>query len=277
MSKTIVVIYDDIAIARQVVEDLVNADFERNTISLVTNDANNQYSRYLDQTYTPREDAVNGLEGASFGAIVGALTGVLIGIAALTIPGVGLVIVAGPLLAGLTGIVAGAMTGGIVGALVKSGVPEDEAPYYAEGIRRGGTLVSVQTSDTLRAKDIINRHGAVNIHERTNQWRQEGWTGFSDNGDNGQADSTTVKTPDVPIMAVPTPVTPMMPTPVPVTPMMMPNPAPLVAVEPTSYSAMSELAPLLEEAEYPYRAYNDDSFQVVTPHQVIPKNESEIL
>lgn len=180
MNKTIVAIYDDIVVARQVVEDLVNADFDRSSISLITNDSNNQYSHYLDKDYTPKEDAVTAGEGAGFGAVVGALTGVLVGLAALTIPGIGLAIVAGPIVGALTGALAGAVTGGVVGALVKSGVPEDEAPYYAEGIRRGGTLVSVETSDTLRAQDILNRQSAINIHERINLWRHEGWKGFND-------------------------------------------------------------------------------------------------
>ncbi len=178
MNKTIVAIYDDIVVARQVVEDLVNADFERNSISLVTNDAQNQYSHYLDKGYVPRNDAVTAGEGAGFGAVVGALTGILVGLAALTIPGIGLAIASGPIVAGLTGALAGAVTGGVVGALVKSGVPEDEAPYYAEGIRRGGTLVSIETSDTLRAEGLMNRYGSINIHERVNMWRQSGWQGF---------------------------------------------------------------------------------------------------
>jgi hypothetical protein len=178
MNKTIVTIYDDIVVARQVVEDLVNAGFARNSISLITNDANNQYSHYLDKDYTARNDAVTGGEGAGFGAVIGGLTGVLVGLAALTIPGIGLAIAAGPIVAGLTGIVAGAVTGGIAGVLIKSGVPEDDAPYYAEGIRRGGTLVSIETSNTLRAQDILNRHGSINIHERVNVWRQSGWKGF---------------------------------------------------------------------------------------------------
>ncbi len=178
MNKTVIALYDDIVVARQVVEDLVNAKFERSSISLVTNDANNRYSRYLDKDYAPREDAVTAGEGAGFGAVVGALTGVLVGIAALTIPGIGLAIVAGPIVGAVTGALAGALTGGVVGALVKSGVPEDEAPYYAEGIRRGATLISLETSDTLRAEDIMNRQGSVNIHERINVWREAGWKGF---------------------------------------------------------------------------------------------------
>src|ERR1041385_8596464 len=116
MTKTILAIYDDIAVARQVVEDLVNADFPRGSISLITNDAHNHYSRYLDKDYVPKDDAVSGAQGAGFGAVVGALTGVLVGLAALMIPGIGLAIVAGPIVAGLTGGLAGAVTGGVVGA-----------------------------------------------------------------------------------------------------------------------------------------------------------------
>ena len=202
MNKSIVAIYDDIVTARQVVEDLVNANFARDTISLITNDAHNQYSRFLDKDYTAREDAVTASEGAGFGAVVGALTGVLVGLAALTIPGLGIAIVAGPIVAGLTGAVAGALTGGIVAALVKSGVPEDEAPYYAEGIRRGGTLISVQTSDTLLAQDIMNRHGSTNIHERISLWRQEGWKGFDTDV---VANEGTTKTPPKRFAPIPTP------------------------------------------------------------------------
>jgi hypothetical protein len=84
MNGTVVAIYDDIAQARQVVEELVNADFARNSISLITNDANNRYSHYLAPDYTARTDTV----------IIG-LTGVLAGLAALTIPGIGLAIAAG--------------------------------------------------------------------------------------------------------------------------------------------------------------------------------------
>lgn len=80
-------LFDDIATARQVVEELVGADFERSSISLITNDAHNQYRHYLDKDYVPRDDAVTAGEGAGFGAVVGALTGVLAGLAALMISG----------------------------------------------------------------------------------------------------------------------------------------------------------------------------------------------
>jgi len=57
------------------------------------------------------------------------------------------------LVAGLTGILAGAVTGGVVGALVKTGVPVDDAPYNAEGIRRG--------SVRGRSHMVAGRHASV--------------------------------------------------------------------------------------------------------------------
>lgn len=50
--------------------------------------------------------------------------------------------------------------------------------YYEEGIRRGGTLVSVRADDEQieRVVDIMSRHGAVDIDERAEEWRSSGWT-----------------------------------------------------------------------------------------------------
>ena len=119
MTKNVVAIFDDISIARQVVEDLANADFARSSISLITNDSQNQYSHYLDKDYVPKDDAVTAAQGLGFGAVVGALTGILVGVAALMIPGIGLAIVAGPIAAGLAGTIAGAVTGGSRGCTGK--------------------------------------------------------------------------------------------------------------------------------------------------------------
>jgi hypothetical protein len=59
------------------------------------------------------------------------------------LPGLGLV-VAGPLAAALAGAGAGGLTGGLVGALIGSGIPEDRAREYEEGIRNGGIVMGVR-------------------------------------------------------------------------------------------------------------------------------------
>jgi hypothetical protein len=82
--------------------------------------------------------------------------------------------------AGLTGAGVGAVVGGLTGALVSWGIPEEEAGYYAEGIRRGGTLVGVKTDESRvdQAVNIMNDHGPVDVTERSEFWRASGWTGY---------------------------------------------------------------------------------------------------
>jgi uncharacterized protein YjbJ (UPF0337 family) len=87
------------------------------------------------------------LEGAGAGSAIGGTLGAIIaGIAAIgtnvVLPGLGL-IVAGPLAAALAGAGAGGLTGGLVGALIGSGIPEDRAKLYDEGIRNGGLVMGV--------------------------------------------------------------------------------------------------------------------------------------
>jgi uncharacterized protein (TIGR02271 family) len=58
------------------------------------------------------------------------------------------------------------------------------ADYYAEGTRRGGTLVTATTPDNLsdRARDIMRDHHAIDVDERAEQWRNSGWTGAASAG-----------------------------------------------------------------------------------------------
>lgn len=88
------------------------------------------------------------LEGAGAGSAIGGTLGAIIGgIAAIgtnvLLPGLGL-IVAGPIVAALAGAGAGGLTGGLVGALIGSGIPEEHAKVYEEGIKDGGIVMGVQ-------------------------------------------------------------------------------------------------------------------------------------
>jgi hypothetical protein len=184
MARTIVALYDDVTMAQHVINDLTTAGIPRERISLIANDTSGEYGRYLQAK--PVNDHVGPGEGTAFGASVGALTGLLVSLGALVIPGVGPVIAAGPLVAGLTGAVTGAVaggaTGGIVGALLKMDIPEAEARRYAEGVRRGGTLLSIQASsaEAPQVEQILARHNPVDIERRATYWRDKGWTTFNE-------------------------------------------------------------------------------------------------
>jgi uncharacterized membrane protein len=187
MAKTVVALYDDFDSARRAVEALVDGGFERSDISLVANDASGKYAAIYDTSVTDADvivddEDVSAGEGAGFGAVVGALVG--LGVA--LIPGIGPVIAAGPLAAALMagiGAATGAVTGGVVASLVDFGVPEEHAVRYAEGVRRGGALLTVhlqQDEWADRAQTIMNRYNPVDIDQRSTEWHASGWTGYDE-------------------------------------------------------------------------------------------------
>ena len=87
---------------------------------------------------------------------------------------------AGVLATMLAGTVAGAAAGGLLGALTDYGVSEEDAHVYAEGVRRGGTLVTVQAADDRAGlvRDILNRHDPVDIPARRRSYTEEGWQAY---------------------------------------------------------------------------------------------------
>ena len=192
MAKTIVGLFDSFTAAQNTVQELVNAGIPRTDISLVANDRRGEYARAVGTT---SESTVG--EGAAAGAIsggaLGGVLGLLLGLGALAIPGIGPVIAAGPLVAALgtagatavAGAGIGAAAGGLIGALVGVGIPEEDANFYAEGVRRGGTLLITKTTDDLanRAFDIMQRFGAVDVDKRGAELRSSGWTRFDENGE----------------------------------------------------------------------------------------------
>lgn len=177
-TKTITALYDRTEDAQSALRDLQNMNISRDNISLIASDAAGTYSHDNGNGISTQSDAV---EGAVAGATFGGIGGLVVGLAALAIPGIGPVLAAGPLASALIaagiGAGVGAVTGGIVGALTEMGVSEETAGYYAEGIRRGGTLLTVHVPENMskRVMDVLNRHNAIDVEDRVSQWRESGW------------------------------------------------------------------------------------------------------
>ncbi|MBK1659821.1 hypothetical protein CKO45_16440, partial [Paracraurococcus ruber] len=78
---------------------------------------------------------------------------------------------------------------GFIAALQDLGLPEEDSLSYAEGMRRGGILVSVRApQDRLDAiADAFESNGAVDLDSREAEWRQGGWAGGGGFVDQGQA------------------------------------------------------------------------------------------
>lgn len=178
MTKTIVGLFDSFQEAQQAVEDLLRFGISRDKLSLFARDEHGSTDRQRELGATSAESAGAGALG---GSLIGGAFGLLVGAGLLIVPGIGPVLAAGPLAAavGVTALGAGlgAAAGGLLGGLMGAGVPEEEAHHYVEGVRRGGTLLSVETAahsaDDVR--QIMLRNGAIDLDNRVAEWRAAGW------------------------------------------------------------------------------------------------------
>lgn len=137
--------------------------------------------------------------GAGIGAALGGLGGALMGLGLLVVPGVGPALAAGAIASALVGAGIGGAAGGISGALANAGIPEDEVDYYSEGVRRGGHLVVVSTTDEREgtARDILQRHNPASMRDRADTWRKEGWSRFDPNASPYDSDRPASSMDDV--------------------------------------------------------------------------------
>jgi len=191
-TRTITALFDSYDHASSAVHKVEAAGVPHADISIVANNQDERYSGHVSRrdatatTATTGEtahDASNGAgAGASLGTVLGGGAGLLTGLGLLAIPGVGPVVAAGWLVATLTGAGVGAAAGGLIGSLTGAGLSEEQAHSYAEGVRRGGTLVTVRADDAHadRVAAILKEHGSVDMDDRSRGWRQEGWTGRHD-------------------------------------------------------------------------------------------------
>ena len=83
--------------------------------------------------------------------------------------------------AGIGAAVAGGV-GGLVGSLTQAGVPEHDAHVYAEGVRRGGSLVTVRVEEAraAEAEQILNGRSHVDPTTRRAEYASTGWERFDD-------------------------------------------------------------------------------------------------
>jgi uncharacterized membrane protein len=180
-TKTIVGVFNSVQDANSAVSELEAQGILRDDISVVANKNATGYD-----TMDDRDKASDVMADAGIGAAIGGVGGLLLSAAgALTIPVIGPILAAGPIAAALTGAGIGAAAGGLIGALTESGIPEEDAKYYAEGVRRGDVLVTVKADSTQadRVCDIFDRHDAVDVDDRVQNWRSRGWGGWNDSAE----------------------------------------------------------------------------------------------
>ena len=176
--KTITGLFDSYSDAKAAVSQLEAAGVPSDQVSIV--------SHRTDGDHDDSNAAEGAGAGAGIGALAGGAGGLLTGIGMLAIPGVGPVVAAGWLVATLAGAAAGAVVGGaaggLIGAFTSSGVSEEDAHVYAEGVRRGGSVVTARVEDALAptAESILDSTNRVNVLDRRTAYNEGGWTRFDD-------------------------------------------------------------------------------------------------
>ncbi|MCS3896099.1 hypothetical protein M2171_005232 [Bradyrhizobium japonicum USDA 38] len=182
MTVTISRLYDNYSNAQQAVERLEAAGVPHSDISIVANNSDSWFNtdKKVDRDRDGVDDRAEGAgKGAGIGAGVGGTAGLLAGLGLLAIPGLGPVVAAGWLAATAVGAAAGAATGGVVGALTEAGISREDADSYAEGVRRGGALVSARVVDADRSRlDSVLDKSSVNLRDRSAAWQKTGWKSF---------------------------------------------------------------------------------------------------
>lgn len=177
-TRTVTAMFDDYGAAANAVSRLKTAGIPDDAISIVSNDATER-GRYGTDGDNDNDTGKGAGTGATIGTLLGGGAGLLTGLGILAIPGLGPVVAAGWLAATLVGAGVGAATGGLIGGLAGAGVDERDAHVYAEGVRRGGSLVTVRTDDATaaRVEDILDDEGTIDLVDREETWRKEGWSG----------------------------------------------------------------------------------------------------
>ena len=185
MDMVVTRLFDTYEHATEAVADLEASGVAHNAISLIASNADNRHSGgavVVEETEPADAVADSAGTGASVGTVIGGGAGLLAGLGMLAIPGIGPVVAAGWLVATALGAGVGAASGGLLGSLVGAGVAETDAHTYAEGVRRGGTLVTVRAdgSQSAMVEAILAKHATVDLSTRADEYRRGGWSRFDE-------------------------------------------------------------------------------------------------
>lgn len=176
MSKTLVALFNQLTDAEAAVSELVAAGFDHSHISLLANDVTGEYGQYVSTARTTTTSSTttttdtNGGHGF-FGGLVDSLFGDSADVQTTEVQGVGKTISTGPL---------ARYNDNIVGGLQQIGLTADESNSFAEGLRRGGVIVAVETADDMtdHALDLLDKHNAADVEGYVEKWKAEGYTAF---------------------------------------------------------------------------------------------------
>jgi len=102
----------------------------------------------------------------------------------ILVDGIGTVLVTGSFASVLVGTRYGLKATNLINALTALHVPGTDVDSYAEAVRRGGSLLLINAPDHMldRVQDILLLHNVVDLSQRAQRWRQQGWKYFDPHG-----------------------------------------------------------------------------------------------
>lgn len=159
--------------AKRAIRALRDVGFSDDDVGVVTRDDEGE----VHITTVDEAKGSKAGEGAAIGLAAGAGGGALwaLGIAAGVLPAIGPIIAGGLLTAVIASAASGAAAGGVVGALIGLGVPDDDAKYYEEELKKGRTIVVVDAGERMaEAIHILRGCGSYNRYEPREQVSQTG-------------------------------------------------------------------------------------------------------
>jgi hypothetical protein len=177
--KTVIAMFDTFDAAKSAVNDAIKAGASPGRISMLANDSTGNHPSLMTNPAYAREefdadsDKQSGvITGAEIGLGLGGLLGFLTHAAA--VPDMGIWVAVGG------GAALGAVIGGVIGARNDHGISAEDATLFDEGIKRGGTLVTVVTAEieAVKLEQIFRKRGAISIAGREPGWTAEGWVTF---------------------------------------------------------------------------------------------------
>jgi hypothetical protein len=182
--KQIVALYDHFADAKAAVAEIIQAGAPGDRIALLANDSNGDHPSlsinpaYAREQFDEDSTAQPGIiTGAEIGIGLGGVLAFLATVAPFSIPGVDALVAQGTLIT----IVVGAVVGGVIGALIgfrtDHRVSAKDVELYAEGLKRGGTLLTtiVPADAAAKLSAILKAHSPAALDERPAEWTAEGW------------------------------------------------------------------------------------------------------
>jgi hypothetical protein len=191
--KTVIALFDTFDSAQAAVLDAVAAGAARDRIGMLANRSEGNQPGLLSNPAYAREQLEADSDTQSMivtGAEVGIGLGCILGFLAssVAVPGIGLLLAGGTLISVAGGAAVFGCIGAAIGKMADHSVSDRDAKLYEEGLKRGGTLVTVQVDarESGRMEAIFKRHGAVDIEDRAPDWMAAGWVTF-DPGNNAFA------------------------------------------------------------------------------------------